>query len=345
MSATLNSRALESFAVDAMRLHDTGTPESARFMSDMRSITIVDGRRAKTDFRIDTILQSAKPIRGGRDERYADALAIVGTGRDAVAQSFSLKCTTRKARPVDSSVDVGCNKSGEATYDNAQDSALFVIEVWGTGGVWPEGSAGLVTGVSVLGCRFHRIDGALKGADVPYLMSEAAEKAMHRMPTDASTIEDTDGHGAWWRAQDSYWRLRVRLNDSTAISGWMEAEEAGKFALALATTHGRKAPQRNAASHRLDNLSFWKKSGAVKTVGMKSEDAIVLNARLAGLMADLMDGKWHHVADLQSNHKGVRVNVKTLKAQIERLGWTIENLRPSAERKVTGEHGYRLARG
>ena len=344
MSA-LNSRALETVAVDAMRLICSDSPKVARFMSDTGSITVVDGRRSKTDFRVDTILQLAKKIEVGRQGRKYDAAVVVGTGRDAIALGYGLKCTTRSNRPASTACDMGANESGIQTYKVAQNAPLFVIEVWGTGGNWPEGSCGLVTGVKVLGCRFHRIDGVLKGADVPYLMSKAAEKAMDRMPEGASVTDSTDGLAAWWRPQDGYWRLRVRLNDSTAISGWMEADEAGKFAHTLAAEHGRKAPQRNAASHRLENLSFWKASGAVKVAGMRTDEATVLNKRLAGLLADLMDGKWHPVSDLAATHKGVRVNIKSLKAEVEKFGWTIENQRPSAERKVTGEHGYRLARG
>ena len=78
---------------------------------------------------------------------------------------------------------------------------------------------------------------------------------------------------------------------------------------------------------------------------MKSEEATVLNERLALILAELMDGKWHHSADLAAKHKGARVNIGTLKDEIEGFGWTIENLRVSGERRVTGEHGYRLVRG
>tara|TARA_A200000159_G_scaffold160460_1_gene180665 strand:+ start:113 stop:1096 length:984 start_codon:yes stop_codon:yes gene_type:complete len=326
-----------------MGLFDTGTPETARFESNVGGLTVTSGERAKTHFTVALPCGASKPIPMGRDAKRNDVMAIMGTGRDAVALGYSLKCTTKKTRPTAQNCDLGCNESGKAALVAAQDTALFVVEVWGTEGNWPDGSMGLVTGVNVLGCRFHRVDGLLKG-EVPYFMSKAAEKAMHRLPTDARMIESTDGASAWWRAQDSYWRLRVRLDDSTAISGWMEAPAAGELAKSLALTHGHKAPQRNAASHRLDNLSFWKDSGAVKVSGMKSEDAKVLNERLALILAELMDGKFHHSADLAAKYKGARVNVGTLKAQIEGFGWTIENLKVSAARRVTGEHGYRLVR-
>lgn len=348
MSASLRSRAIEALAIYLLRMLPTGSEAAASFESALFGQTRVTGERAKTAFFIEPspVVLAAIAIEAGRGAMYADGVYTSGHGRDTRGIDTSVKASEMKRGRLPSSqtVDLGSNKSGIATKARAErGDALIITEVVGRAGTFPEGNAGPVKGTEVVAVRFHRVESLLTG-DVPYYLTDAGERIAHKIPAGASTIEDRTGHRAWFRPSDGYWRLRVIIDASTAISGWMTPAEAAEFGSDLAAKHGRKAKQRNGASHRFDSLRLWASTGEVRVSGRTDSKAVLSEAQVKVLIA-VMDGNWHPTADMVANHKSLRVHMQRLNEALAPFGYEVQNKRANKANRATGEHGYRLRRG
>ena len=334
-TATFNSRAIETLAIRSLNLLPTGTAASGSLESRDLDSTLVTFERAEYNL---TCGVTGDRIETGRGAQFADGLATVGSGRNTKAVDISIKCLNG---PMSfASVDAGCNKAGQAIIKRAQDGQVLIVAVVaGKAGEFPAGKVGTVVGTECHSVQFHRIDSALAG-EVAYYLTPASERAMHRVPEGAAFITSTDDCNAWWRAQDGYWRVRVRLDGSTAISPEMSMEEGAKFAEALADEYGQVAAQRNGASHKFDTLRFWKQDGTVKVKG--ASEGVTLPSRLASILETLMDGEFHSVAEMTAAHKGLRVNMGTLNKTLIPMGFEVTNTRKNKGNADTGKHGYRL---
>ena len=346
MSASLRSRAIEALAVHTLNMLPTGSDAAAGFESAIFDQTRVTGARAKTAFYLapSPVVLAAIGIDAGRGSWFADGVFTSGHGRDTLGLDSSVKATEYKGRlPSSQSVDLGSNNSGLATKARGErGDALIVTEVVGRAGTFPEGNAGPVVGTEVVAVRFHRIDSLIAG-DVPYYLTDAGERIAHKIPAGASTIEDRTGHRAWFRPSDGYWRLRCTIDASTAISGWMTPAEAAEFGSDLAAKHGRKAKQRNGASHRFDSLRLWASTGEVRVNGRTDSKAVLSKAQVA-VLARLMDGEWHPTADMVASHKSLRVHMQRVCEALAPFGYEVQNKRANKSNRATGEHGYRLRR-